>query len=105
MRVGLVSTPQQAAGGVWKSGRQCPERGREWRVRLGSDKEGKSEERLLAWVSGLSYGEGGKEWLCPPSSSAPARLERCSNPVKTQPNMFADFFFFFRNSCLLIQPS
>lgn len=80
-------------GGVWKSGRQCPERGREWRLRLGSDKEGKSEERLLAWVSGLSYGEGGKEWLCPPSSSAPARLERCSNPVKTKRNMFADFFF------------
>lgn len=57
--------------GGWKSW-QCPERGKEWRLRLGSDKEGNSEERLLAWVSGLSYGEGWKEWLCPPSFSAPA---------------------------------
>lgn len=67
--------------GGWKWW-QCPERGREWRLSLGSDKEGNSEERLLASVSGLSYGEGGKEWLCPPSSSAPVRLKRCSNRAK-----------------------
>lgn len=79
--------------GRWKSW-QCPERGREWRLRLGSDKEGNSEERLLASGSGLSDGEGWKEWLCPPSSSAPARLERCSNPVKTKQNMFANFLKF-----------